>query len=712
MTSTRSTSLSAACIFAVALSLSASAQVPQPTPGRAELVRALNLEAAKDTAARRAEIAKITTKTAAIERQRQVRAKILQLIGGLPERTPLHPKVLGTTKLDGFRIEKILLESQPGFYLTGLLYVPDDGIARHAAIVMAPGHGASGKAGDARTAVAFARNGFVVFSYDPIGQGERLQYPNPKDPSKSLAERPTGEHGEAGLQPVLIGDAPARDWAWDGIRAVDYLASRSEVDPARIGAFGCSGGGTITALTSALDQRVAATAVACYNTSFDALLASIGPQDNEQSTPGFIAAGLDFPDWIELVAPRPYAAVATYSDMFPFKGARATVQEARRFYALFDPAAAGTGTASDIDSPIPTGPALNADTSRSISPSAPLQFITGPGRHGALAPIMGNILSFFVRNLQPGVDPANIKLPSMTRSGAEQIPAAALQVTPTGQVATSYPHAQTVHTLSLQRAQKIKTPTLRGTALADAVRHRIGSTAKPGATHFDASLSQASSGDITLPLPDGTALRGRIAVPSGNGKHPAVLMLVPDSIDGTGEIAQRNRARFEELSRAGNIVLAITPRPSYPGTDDMKAPILGPFYLLGLRAELVGHTLIGLRTDDTIAAVDYLASRADVEKDEISGEGEGHMATVLDHAALLDTRLHHVTTRGGLISYASLVQAPMPVGAPEDMVPGVLLSYDLPEIRAALGSRLSYTALQNGEEDLSMYSTPLATLQP
>src|SRR5438477_479004 len=88
------------------------------------------------------------------------------------------------------------------------------------AIVVAPGHGFTGKATDYTFASTFARNGFAVLSYDPIGQGERLQYPDPADPSKTLLKAATGEHGEAGLQPTLIGDALARTFAWDGIRAV------------------------------------------------------------------------------------------------------------------------------------------------------------------------------------------------------------------------------------------------------------------------------------------------------------------------------------------------------------------------------------------------------------------------------------------------------------------------------------------------------------
>jgi hypothetical protein len=119
---------------------------------------------------------------------------------------------LGETQADGFRIRKVIFESQPGFRVTALLYLPDGHAAEHSrpAILMSPGHAPSGKAGDASTAAFFALNGFVVLSYDPIGQGERLQYPDPARPGNSMAKAPTGEHGEASLQPMLIGDARHR----------------------------------------------------------------------------------------------------------------------------------------------------------------------------------------------------------------------------------------------------------------------------------------------------------------------------------------------------------------------------------------------------------------------------------------------------------------------------------------------------------------------
>ncbi|MGD0480093.1 MAG: acetylxylan esterase [Terracidiphilus sp.] len=696
--------------------------------GRLQLDEFLDSVAAQDEANRAAAVAAIHTRQQAEARQAKVRSQVLALIGAFPERTPLRAKVVGETKVagengaEGFRIQKLLFESQPNFFVTALLYVPDGDApgGKRAAIIMTPGHGPSGKAGDAPMAVTFARNGFIVLSYDPIGQGERLQYPDPNKPGASLAAHPTGEHGEASLQPMLIGETFAKYEVWDAMRGVDYLASLPEVDAHRIGALGCSGGGTVTALTSALDTRIAATGTACYITSFDALLPALGPQDAEQSTPRFISSGLGFPDWVELAAPRAYAVLSTYSDMFPFAGARESVIETRRFYALFDPASAGMpedGAAPSV-SPTPTVPALNADTTNHVALNAKLQWITGPGSHGALQPIMGNIVSFFLRNLQPGADADHPFIPAGNGPRAAMalianIPKDAFQVTTTGQIATSFPGCATVFTLNKKRAAHLvpaHRPDIAFAALGTRIREATGAEAIPGTTKFEADLLTAESGPVAFPSEGGLDLEADLAVPSGAGRHPAILLVVPNSIHGSDPIARANKAKFDALAAQGNLVLAITPRPSPPGTDDMKAPVLGPFYLLSLRADLVGRTLVGLRVDDVIRAMDYLSSRADVDSARISAQASGHMGLVLLHAGVLDRRIRPIEIDHVLTSYRSLLDAPLPTGAPEDVIPGVLLHYDIPDLERALKPRLTESDPLAGTDDLSQDSTPLASL--
>ena len=601
----------------LAVASAAAQQIVKPveTESRAQSIRALDDAAARETAARRARIASIHTRQQAQARQAQVRAAMLRLIGPLPERTPLNAQMLGETRLDdGIRVQKILFDSQPGFHVTALLYLPAEVNRKLPAIVMAPGHGATGKAGDFASASTFARNGFAVLSYDPIGQGERLQYPDPAEPTKSLATRPTGEHAEAGLQPVLIGESVAKYFLWDGMRAVDYLESREEVDPKRIGAYGCSGGGAMTALLGALDTRIAAVGTACYITSFDTLLASIGPQDGEQSTPGWIAAGLDFPDWVEVAAPRPYAIIATSTDMFPYAGAASSAAEAREFYALFDPASNGkpkegsmAGTAVPVDGNgpplwIPDKPTLNPDTISMVPAAAALQFIVGQGGHGNLKPLQGDILSFFLLHLAHLN--ASPLLPSPTAAPAKPS-AGALQVTSTGQVSTAYPGSATVFSLNLEHAATLPNPPPlpAGPTLKAVVRKVTGAAVLPGA----ASPESTPGGD-----PDPAQIRHRMKIatapgievdaefyrPASEGKHPVLLVLKKLCRRLVGRHAPGRDRKLYRVREGGHGACACwQPRPSNAGGEDRKSPILGDFYMLGLRAELAGKTLLGMRVD-------------------------------------------------------------------------------------------------------------------
>jgi len=677
---------------------------------RKAVIDSLDALAAHETAARRVEIAKIDTLAQARARQAKVRATMLRLIGPLPDKTPLNPQVLGETQLDGFRIQKILFDSQPGFHVTALLYLPNAAAGKLPAIVIAPGHGATGKASDFASASTFARNGIAVLSYDPIGQGERLQYPNPADPTKSLATRPTGEHAEASLQPILLGESVARDFLWDGMRAVDYLLTRPEIDPVRIGAYGCSGGGAMTALLGALDTRIAAVGTACYITSFDTLLPSIGPQDGEQSTPGWIAAGLDFPDWVELAAPKPYALIATASDMFPYAGARASAAESRRFYALFDPTSAGTPHPGHSPGPspykssgegppmwIPGEPTLNPDTDDTVSPAAPLQFIVGPGGHGNLRPLQPMIVQFFLTHLAHST--AAPILPPPPAPGANPfaapagLPPGALQVTTTGQVATAYPGSATVfslnqvHAATLPKPKPLTLPQLQATIRQVTAASAIPGSPSPSSTPVGTSDHIRHRLHITTST--GASFDAEFYRPTIEEKRP-VKFILRASLDASLEAARQPEIdSYVALAKSGTAVFVTAPRPSTPGTEEQKTPLLGEFYMLGLRAELAGKTLLGLRVDDVIESINFFVHGTTEDPNNITAEASGHDALVLLHAAVLDSRLKHITLTNLPRSYRDLLANPLPKDAPEDLLPGVLLHYDIPDLVHALGSRVT-----------------------
>ena len=343
--------------------------------------------------------------------------------------------------------------------------------------------------------------------------------------------------------------------------------------PQRIGALGCSGGGTSTAYLAALDDRVKVAGVACYITSFKELLPSAtGVQEAEQSIPHFIEQGLDFGDYVELFAPKPYAIISTTSDMFPFEGAKQTHEEAARIYKLYG--------AEDH-----------------------LQWITGPGGHGNLGPISPAILGFFVHYLKDGPSGDAPFTPLRIQNPAD------LLCTPTGQVSTSIGGETIPSIVKAQAAEKLPKSRPGAAELAEDIRGLAGIIARPSTRPPVAMVAEGEKRDgyridtVRLQSEDGEAT-ALVAVPQTAGLRPAVLMLdaQPEKLIAPG-------SDFDRLAKSGHVVMALGPKPSPPGAEGLKSPYLGPFNLLSLRAFLVGKTILGMRVDDTIKAVDWLVSR-------------------------------------------------------------------------------------------------------
>ena len=193
------------------------------------------------------------------------------------------------------------------------------------------GHSDNGKAYESyqRVCILLARNGMAVLCYDPIGQGERFQL---LDAQGKPVIRGTTEHTMAGIGALLVGRQLASYRIWDGFRALDYLASRPEVDPDRLGCTGNSGGGTMTAYLMALDDRITVAAPSCYITSLERLFATIGPQDAEQNITGQVAAGMEHADYVTMRAPKPTLLTVGTRDFFDIQGSWDTFREVKLIY--------------------------------------------------------------------------------------------------------------------------------------------------------------------------------------------------------------------------------------------------------------------------------------------------------------------------------------------------------------------------------------------
>jgi hypothetical protein len=206
---------------------------------------------------------------------------------------------------------------------------------------------------------------------------------------------------------------------------------------------------------------------------------------------------------------------------------------------------------------------------------------------------------------------------------------------------------------------------------------------------------------FTLATAPGISIDAEFYRPS-DGKHPALLIL-RDSLDPSLESGRADDIRaLRAMADAGTAVLVIAPRPSPPGTEEAKASLLGSFYLSGLRAELVGKTLLGLRVDDVIAAVNFISVGTTPDPNRISAQASGHLGLVLMHAAVLDPRLKHIAVDHVLESYGGLIEAPIPKDAPQDILPGVVRRYDIPDLVRELGPRLTLSDSLPGTTDLGV----------
>jgi len=269
----------------------------------------------------------------------ELRRSLLEMIGGLPtEKTELHAEIAGTVSGTGFHIEKLIYQSLPGLYVTALVYVPENGERLHPAILVPAGHSADGKNHYLALCERLVLRGYLVISWDPVGQGERSQFWDAK-PKRSRYNLVCGEHAVMGNLAYLAGANLARWEVWDGVRAVDYLLTRADVDGSRINITGTSGGGFQAALIGALDERIKVIIPSCYITALpmrvENRIFADSDSDPEQDLFGFISVRVDHAGMLLAMYPRPVMVATATLDFFPVQGAHKSYAEVSGFYKRF-----------------------------------------------------------------------------------------------------------------------------------------------------------------------------------------------------------------------------------------------------------------------------------------------------------------------------------------------------------------------------------------
>ncbi len=597
--------------------------------------------------ARQASVATWTAEDARA-RKAQFREKFIRALGGFPEKTPLNARVTGVIEHPDYRIEKIIFESQPRFFVTANLYIPKKGKGPFPAILFPLGHEDGAKSHDTwqQILVTFARKGYVCLAWDPLGQGERVQIFD-ADLGGSKAPPSTTEHTILGTQTLLAGDPLARYTIWDGIRALDYLVSRPEVDPKRIGCTGNSGGGTHTAYLSALDDRIQVAAPSCFITTWRRLLLSIGPQDAEQCVPPFLGDGLDHADFIHAFAPKPYMMLSAIQDFFSITGARETYAEAKRVYGL-------------------------------LGASDKIAMTEADDGHGYSKPRRLASYKWFDKWLK-GVDETTIEEPVVPRREEE------LWATKTGQVVPEL-NSETVFSLNRARVQQFH----HGMATPEQVRHLIGYERMEGAPVVKPFGVLQRDGyrieKLTYLSEPGIEVPALLYVPeSATQKHPAVIYVNSD-----GKSAQPGD--LESMVKQGLVVLSIDAR-GFGETRDRSAADSASWsryfgdYGNAMTSMLEGKTLTGGRAVDISRALDLLSSRPEVNPQQIYGAARKFGGVAMLHAAALDSRIKRLALEETLESYQSVVDHRLSRGVLEHIVPGALRYYDFPALVQMMGTR-------------------------
>ena len=607
---------------------------------------------------RKQRLERITTRAEAEAYIEGVRIKLADSFGIMPERTPLNPQITGVLETDKLRIEKVIFFSRPGIPVTGLFYLPKSYRSGKLPGVLALcGHSGNAKAGETYQTVSqnLALKGYAVLMIDPIGQGERRQFVDVKN-AKEVDGQPVIEHNMLGKQLLLTGDFFGSWRLWDGIRALDYLLSRPEVDSARIGVTGTSGGGTMTSFICGLDQRPTMAAPSCFITTLRHNVENEIPADAEQVPPRLLANGCDIADFLIAGAPRPVIILAQDNDFFDPRGAVEAFNDVRKIYTLL-----GIGDKVELH--------------------------IGEGDHGYKSNHREAAVAFFNKYAQIQSDAKespDIKIQDIAKTNC----------TPKGQV-HYMPDQRGVFSCIRENATTLgeQRKTITAEKLPSILRKYLGikDIKEP---EYRVLRCSVIAGEPLLVF-------NRIAVETEPGilailksrtgslffRIPAadkVCLYIPN-LDTEQELAQSNLA-VPGVSLYGLDVRGIgESRPL--GCDQKEQNFFRPYgadYFYASNAILLNESYLGGKVTDVLSTVKLLKKQGG-KQIHLVGRGQGAIVAAL--AAVLSEDIDRITLYNAPLSWDSMVREQVVKWPLSCMVPGILRDCDLPDIYRALTAK-------------------------
>lgn len=606
---------------------------------------------------RNAALAGLTSPEAVRAKQQQVRATLWKLIGGEPDRSPLNPRIVGTLKREGYRVDKLIYESRPNLFISANLYVPSNGQKPFPAVLFQSGHYWEAKAFPSyqRCCQGLARLGFIVLAFDPMGQGERINYLNESGSGSRLASCDE-EHTLPGKQMLLFGDSSTRFQLWDAIRSLDYLLSLPEVDSKHVASVGHSGGGTLTMLLAAADDGLTAAAVCMGNT--ENMLASPfrAPGATDDAEQDFVDAerdGFDRWDLLYPLAPKPLLIwpsdrdfYVTYSPDYVTNGWQ-EFQKLKRVYTVL-------GRAEQLawaDTPLPHALAYD---SRML------------------------VYNWFNRWLKSD------KQPLAAEPETSPEPTATLWATESGSVIRSLKSSTP---FSMNSARAVKHEPIR---LESLLKVDVSKPVAPAKVIGHVKSRNVIVENLEIQSDPAVWIPAFLMTPEAvSPGKPLLLVLDPQGNDRLWFNPEVDRILPEnscvicsaDVRGVGSMVPGFSPGAAeYEEWHQREEN-----YAWG--SLMLGRPLVGQRVTDVLAVVRALSKHQNMAGRPIFIAASGTLTVPAIFAAALEPLIAGLYLQGGLVSFQNIVETEVYNHPFANFVPDLLNHTDLPELIAALAPR-------------------------
>ncbi len=569
--------------------------------------------------------------------------KDIRDIYSLPkEKTALNARITGKIKCKGYMIEKIIFESRPNFLVTANLYIPY-GQGPFPGVIGCCGHANEGKNGYQAFSAGLAKKGFMVLIYDPIGQGERFQY------DKRIVPGCVEEHITIANQQYMLGEFFGSWRAWDGIRAFDYLLQREEIDASRIGVTGNSGGGTMTTILAALEDRFSMAAPSCFITTYRHNLQNELPADSEQTPPNIIKAGYEMYDHLTAFAPKPLVILTKEDDYFDQRGSREAFGYLKKVYELL-------GKPNNI------------------------KMITGSGGHGYSQDLREAMYSFFCNH--SGIDDEgkehNIKIHKPQE----------LWATKKGQVVKE----GSKRVVSFSR-EKLKEAERRRKGFSPIILKRKLSLPPFPKLPPSYRILRPINGYSRIAVETEKEVFAILKYPAKEGitfhlpRSKEAILYLPHI---SSEDDYRKESLLKKLLKDKRQVFAIDTRgigESASKTCSDKADFFSMYeseFFYASYSIMCGLPLAGQRTFDVLRVIQLLKSVGYCSF-EVVGRGLGGLIAL--YTACLEKRIKKVIVKNCLNSFAEIVNSDLHKWPLSILLPDLLLNFDIPDIVIYLRKR-------------------------